>query len=52
MGKGHKQRRLSAMLEAIKEKLRAAGLTVYDFAEKIGTCKAPYMAGTPTRWHA
>lgn len=31
------------MLEAIKEKLRAAGLTVYDFAEKIGTCKAPYV---------
>ena len=30
------------MLEAIKEKLRAAGLTVYDFAEKIGTCKGMY----------
>ena len=29
------------MLEAIKEKLRAAGLTVYDFAEKSGHARPP-----------
>lgn len=31
------------MLEAIKTGLRDSGLTVYDFAEKIGVCKAPYV---------
>lgn len=31
------------MLETIKEALRNAGLTVYDSAEEIGSCKAPYV---------
>lgn len=31
------------MLETIKETLRTAGLTVYDSAEKVGECRAPYV---------
>lgn len=31
------------MLETIKATLRAAGLAVYDYAEKAGTCKAAYV---------
>lgn len=31
------------MLETIKAALRKVGLTVYDSAEKIGECRAPYV---------
>ena len=31
------------MLDTIKASLRASGLTVYDSAEKIGECRAPYV---------
>ena len=31
------------MLDAIKAALRAAGLTVYDSAEKVGECRSPYV---------
>lgn len=31
------------MLDQIKDALRADGLTVYDSAEEIGACKAPYV---------
>ena len=31
------------MINQIKNTLRADGLTVYDSAEEIGTCKAPYV---------
>lgn len=34
---------MSALLEVIKQTLRSDGLSVYDFAEKVGTCKAPYV---------
>lgn len=34
---------MSALLEAIKQTLRSGGLNVYDFAEKLGTCKTPYV---------
>lgn len=31
------------MLDTIKASLRASGLTVYDSAEKVGECRAPYV---------
>jgi hypothetical protein len=31
------------MLDIIKDRLRADGLTCYDAAEKIGECRAPYV---------
>lgn len=31
------------MLDTIKAALRGAGLTVYDAAEKINECRAPYV---------